>query len=302
LRPVTLIEPFRALFYAPFYVAEARGAFAAQGLSVRIETAGTPEAAAAKLLAGEADLAWSGPMRPMLLRSRDPSCALRSFCAVVMRDPFLLVGAAPRPGFALADLEGLRTGLVAEVPTPVWCLDDGLRRAGLDPASLDRRRGPDMAQNAEAVTVGALDVAQVFEPFACRVEDAGGAVWHAQADSGPAAYTAFYATETALAERRDGLRRMVRAMGETLSWMRVAAPEAIAQAIAPRFPDVSLAHRARAMARYAALGIWPPDPRFPRDAFDRLGEAMASAGVLPQGVPAFEDCVDSAIVEEALAA
>jgi NitT/TauT family transport system substrate-binding protein len=306
LRPVTLIEPFRALFYAPFYVAEARGAFAAQGLAVRIETAGTPEAAAARLLAGEADLAWSGPMRPMLLRSRDPACTLRSFCAVVMRDPFLLVGAAPRPGgdggFVPADLAGLRIGLVSEVPTPIWCLEGSLRRAGLDPAALDRRRGPGMAENAEAVVAGALDVAQVFEPFACRVEDAGGAVWHAQADSGPAAYTAFYATEPALADRRDNLRRMVRAMAETLAWMRGAAPEAIAEAIAPRFPEVPPAHRARAMARYAALGIWPPDPRFPCAAFDRLGEAMVSAGVLPNGVPAFEACVDSAIVEEALAA
>ncbi|MFC7539025.1 hypothetical protein ACFQU2_05565 [Siccirubricoccus deserti] len=54
---------------------------------MRLVDAGGTDAAAAKLLAGEADLAWSGPMRPMLMRSRDPSCTLRSFCAVVMRDP-----------------------------------------------------------------------------------------------------------------------------------------------------------------------------------------------------------------------
>ena len=300
MRPaVTLLEPFRALFYAPFYVAEARGAFARQGLEVRLETAGTPDAAAQRLLAGEADLAWSGPMRPMLMRSQDAACPLRSFCAVVMRDPFLLVGRAPRPGFALADLRGLSLGLVSEVPTPVWCLEDDLRRAGLDPAGLDRRRGLTMAENAQAVTEGALDVAQLFEPFACRVEDAGGAVWHAQASRGPTAYTAFYATEAALAEKRDAFRAMIRAMAEALAWMRDAAPEAIAEAIAPRFAEVPADHRTRAMARYQSLGIWPADPRFPRAAFDRLGEAMVSSGVMA-AIPPFDACVDTAIAEEAL--
>lgn len=302
MQTLTLLEPFRALFYAPFYVAEARGAFARQGLEVRFETAGTPDAAAARLLAGEADLAWSGPMRPMLMRSGDPSCTLRSFCAVVMRDPFLLAAAAPAPagGFALAGLRGKRLGLVSEVPTPVWCLDDDLRRLGLDPgADIDRRRGPTMAENAEAVLAGDLDFAQLFEPFACRVEDGGGAVWHAQAGRGPTAYTAFYATEAMLAGKRDALRGMVRAMAEALEWMRGASPGAIAAAIAPRFADVPSSHRVRAMDRYQRLRIWADTPRFPRDALDRLAQAMISAGVMTR-MPPFEACVDAAIESEAL--
>ena len=304
MQTLTLIEPFRALFYAPFYVAEARGAFARQGLEVRFETAGTPDAAAARLLAGEADLAWSGPMRPMLMRSRDPACPLRSFCAAVMRDPFLLAAAAPPPpgGFALRDVAGRRVGLVAEVPTPVWCLDDDLRRLGIDPETgIERHRGPTMAENAEAVLAGELDLAQLFEPYACRVEDGGGAVWHAQASRGPTAYTAFYATETMLARKRDALRGMVRAMAETLAWMRSATPGAIAQAIAPRFPDVPSSHRVRAMDRYQRLGIWPETPRFPREALERLAAAMLSAGVMA-AMPPFEACVDIAIEDEALSA
>ncbi|HWT10837.1 MAG TPA: ABC transporter substrate-binding protein, partial [Roseomonas sp.] len=122
MHPITLNEPFRAVFYAPFYVAEARGMFAAQGIDVVRATAGDPTRAAENLLSGAADIAWSGPMRPMMLRDRDPSCPLRSFCAVVMKDPFLLVGHGPNPGFALANLKRLRLGSVSEVPTPWWCL------------------------------------------------------------------------------------------------------------------------------------------------------------------------------------
>jgi NitT/TauT family transport system substrate-binding protein len=302
VQTITLLEPFRALFYAPFYAAQATGAFARQGLEVRFETAGSPDLAASRLLAGEADLAWSGPMRPMLLRSQDPACTLRSFCAVVMKDPFLLTAAAPPPaGWDLAQVRGQRLGLVSEVPTPVWCLDDDLRRLGLDPErDIDRRRGPGMAENAEAVLAGELDLAQMFEPFACRVEDGGGSVWHAQASRGPTAYTAFYSTEANLRDKRDALRAMVRAMAEILAWLPQQSPGAIAAAIAGHFPDVPSSHRVRAMDRYQKLGIWAATPRFPRAALERLAQAMISSGAMTH-MPPFEACVDTAIEDEALA-
>ena len=297
---MTLLEPFRALFYAPFYLAESLGAFARQGVEVRMVTAGTADAACAKLLAGEADLAWSGPMRPLLLRSRDPACTLRRFCAVVMRDPFLLMGGAKRPGFRLEDLPGLRLGLVSEVPTPVWCLRGDLAERGMDWAALTTVTDRAMAENAEAVAEGALDLAQMFEPFACRVEDAGGALWHAQASRGHTAYTAFYATAAGIAARREPLQAMIRAMAEALDFIRTAPAEEVAGRIAPRFPDVPAAHRVRAIARYQALKLWDAGPVFPQDAFETLGRAMLASGAISH-IPAFADCVDNALVQEAMA-
>lgn len=297
---MTLLEPFRALFYAPFYLAESLGAFARQGVAVEMVTAGTTDAACARLLAGDADLAWSGPMRPILLRSQDPACTLRSFCAVVMRDPFLLMGAAPRPGFRIEDLAGLRLGLVSEVPTPVWCLRGDVAAHGMDWHALTTVTGQDMAANAAAVAAGRLDLAQVFEPFACRVEDAGGAVWHAQASCGHTAYTAFYATEAGIAAKREPLQAMVRAMAEALEVIRQAPAAEVAERIAPRFPDLPAAHRVRAIARYQMLGLWDAGPLFPQAAFETLGRAMLAAGAIPH-IPAFADCVDNALVAEALA-
>lgn len=216
MQPVVLNEPFRAVFYAPFSVAEARGLFAEQGVEVRRDTAGDPNKAAENLLSGRADIAWSGPMRPMLLRGRDPACPLRSFCAVVMQDPFLLVGATPPPGFTLADLPALRFGTESEVPTPWWCLQEDLRRAGIDPDGLARVTDRSMAENTAAVMAGALDVAQVFEPHAALAEAQGGAVWHRAADRGPSAYTAFYATEARIARRGAAFEAMIRAMARAL--------------------------------------------------------------------------------------
>jgi len=122
VKPIRLAEPFRAVFYAPFYVAEQRGFYAKHGVTVTRATAGDPTRAAEALLADQADVAWSGPMRMIMMRAADPTCPLRSFCAVVMRDPFMLLGRGPNPGFSLQDLPKLRFGSVKEVPTPWWCL------------------------------------------------------------------------------------------------------------------------------------------------------------------------------------
>jgi NitT/TauT family transport system substrate-binding protein len=299
LQPIILNEPFRAVFYAPFYVAEARGLFAAQGVEVKRDTAGDPTKAADNLLSGVADIAWSGPMRPMLLRDRDPACPLRSFCAVVMKDPFLLVGRGARPGFTLGDLPGLRFGTVSEVPTPWWCLQDDIRQAGIDPDALDRVTDRSMAENIAAVREGRLDVAQVFEPHAALAEAAGLSVWHRAADRGPSAYTAFYATEARIAERQAEFAAMIRAMAAALAWVAEAAPAEIAATVAPMFPDVPREALTASLARYQSLALWSPTPHFPRAAFDQLQGAMRSAGII-KGAPAFEVCVDEAIVTQAL--
>ncbi|MDB5415173.1 MAG: nitrate/sulfonate/bicarbonate transporter substrate-binding protein [Rubritepida sp.] len=293
-----LAEPFRALFYAPYYLAEARGAFTRQGLEVRMEMAGTTTLAAEAVFSGKADVAWSGPMRVMQHRAEDPASPLTAFCAVIMRDPFLIVGHAPREGFHLAELSGFRLGLVTEVPTPVWCLADAVARAGGQKIK-DRAKGT-MAENMVSLAEGRLDAIQVFEPFAAEAEDAGGAVWYAQAEAGLMAYSSLYATETTLTDRREQMRGMVRALAETLAWLNAAAPAEVAPLLAPYFPETSPEVLGRSVARYQEVGLWNDGPRFPRAAFDALGTAMLRAKTLPH-LPDFAICVDEAVVEEALA-
>jgi NitT/TauT family transport system substrate-binding protein len=304
VQEVILQEPFRALFYTPFYAAIAREAFARQGVAVQVITVGEPDRAVANLLSGAADLAWSGPMRVIRDHARDAGSPLVSFGAVVMRDPFLLVGRGKAPaGFALADLARLRLGVVSEVPTPWWCLQDDLRRIGLDPAAVPKVEGRGMGGNAAALAEGGLDLAQLFEPFASMLEAKGqGQVWHAQASRGPTSYTAFYATRERVAARRPAFMAMVRAMADTLAWLHGAAPVEVAASVGPRFfPDLDPAILAAGIARYQALGIWAATPHFPREAFERLEGAMHAVGAIPRR-PGFGACVDTAIEADALGA
>ena len=190
---ITLQESLRGIFYAPFYVALARDAYAREGVTVRFVSAPTPGRAALGVLDGTADVCWGGPMRVMQAYAQAPDCDLVHFAEVVTRDPFFLLGRTPRPDFTLRDLLGLRVGTVSEVPTPWMCLQEDLRRAGLAPARLARVGDGSMADNVAALRRGELDVVQVFEPFASALEaDGGGNVWYAAARRGPTSYTTFY--------------------------------------------------------------------------------------------------------------
>lgn len=301
MHEITLQEPFRALFYAPFYAALARGAYEEQGVKVQLLSGTVPSLAKDSVLDGSADLAWGGPMRLLLAHDADAGCPLRLFGAVVMGDPFFLVGRDANPGFRLAQLAGLTLGTVSEVPTPWWTLQEDIRRAGLDPERIRRVTDATMAQNAAAVAEGRLDLAQVFEPIASMMERAGqGHVWFAQASRGPTSYTAFYAREDVIARRRPAFEAMVRGLAATLAWFAIASPEEIAATIARFFPELDQDLMAVAIARYRALEVWTTDPRFPPEALARLEAGMLSAGAIRRS-PGYAGLVAEAVTEAALA-
>lgn len=297
---IRLSENFRALFYAPFYATQATGAFAAAGVEVALIPSPSPAAAAQALRAGEVDVMWGGPLRVMMAHDAEPDCDLVCFCDVVARDPFFVVGATPRPDFRCADLKGLRFASVSEVPTPWICLSDDLRRAGVDPASLDRVTDGTMAENEAALAAGRLDAIQVFQPYAERLVAAGkGHIWNAAATRGLTAYTTLVTRRDVLKDRADELLRMTRAVHRTLQWFAGAPAREIAGTVKDYFPDVPTDLFAACIDRYRALGLWGPDPVIRREGYDRLHAAMRGAGALSRDI-AFERTVDTALAEQAV--
>ena len=59
---ITLSENFRALFYTPFYAAQAIGAYAEQGVEIALRLSSDPGRAAEALRSGEVDVMWGGPL------------------------------------------------------------------------------------------------------------------------------------------------------------------------------------------------------------------------------------------------
>jgi NitT/TauT family transport system substrate-binding protein len=298
---IRLSENFRALFYAPFYAAHAIGAYQAEGVDVDLLLSPDPARTAAALRSGEIDAMWGGPLRVLLTHAQDSAADSVCFCDVIARDPFFIIGREPRPDFSIADLANVRFASVAEVPTPWLCLQDDLRRAGVDPATLNRLSGPAMADNAAALRAGSLDAVQLFQPYAEDLIASGvGYVWYAAADRGLTAYTTLVTRHPLLQSRRDELLGMTRAIARTLRWIAATPGGDIARALADFFPDVAPGTFAAAMDRYRSLELFAVDPVLRREGFDRLQAAMRSGGALDRVIP-FERCVDNSLAQQALA-
>jgi NitT/TauT family transport system substrate-binding protein len=299
--PIRIYESFRAVFYTPFYLPHALGAYEAEGLDVTLDTSPSLDFVASHLDDGEANVYWGGPMRLMVNRDRDRDRGIVGFCEVVTRDPFFLVGAQPRPDFDLVDLERLTLGSVSEVPTPWMCLQDDLRRAGIDPDAIRRVTDVSMADNAAALREGAIDVAQLFQPYVEQLlADGAGHVWHAAADRGPCSYTTLYCLRSTIERDPDPLLRITRAMYRSQKWLHARTSAEVAAAVAPFFPQLPVKLLAGAIERYRALGIWGRNPRLPEQGFERLRSALLSGGLIKKAIP-YDDCVDMRFADAVIA-
>jgi NitT/TauT family transport system substrate-binding protein len=295
---ITLSENFRALFYAPFYAAQATGAFATEGVEVSFRLSSDPAQTAAALRSGEVDVMWGGPLRVLTTHDAEPASDVVCFCDVVARDPFFVIGREPKPSFRPADLTRVRVGTVSEVPTPWLCLQDDIRRDGADPDTVSRVTDQTMAANAAALLAGELDAVQVFQPHAEDLLASGSAhLWYAAANRGLTAYTTLVTRRSIMERKRDELVRMVRAMYRTLRWIAATPGKEVQQKLATYFPDVPATIFASAIDRYRALRLYGVDPVTRPEGFHRLAAAMRSGGALKRDIP-FEECIDNSLAEQ----
>jgi NitT/TauT family transport system substrate-binding protein len=291
---ITLVENLRAVFYAPFYAALATGAYTAAGVDVHFVPSPVPGEGRARFLAGEADVMWGGPLNVLLRHDANPADTSICFCNVVERDPFFVVGRTPAPDFTLKNLAGVHLATVSEVPTPWVCLQDDLRRVGVDPATLHRRTDASMAENVAALARGDVDAIQVFQPYVEQALRAGGHLWYQAADRGLTAYTTLITDHQRMAQHRAAFQGMTLALGRTLKWIATSTPADIAVVIAGYFPDLPTELVAASIARCKTAGLWATDITLSREGFERLRTCMLSAGAITHGA-AFEDCVDNSL-------
>lgn len=299
--PLTLIENFRAVFYAPFYAAVTLGAYEREGLALEVRLSTDAASRQRFVVTGAGEVSWGGPLRLMHTLERDPQAGVVAFCEVVQRDPFLLVGREPNPSFRLEQLAGTRLATVSEVPTPWLCLRHDLRLAGIPEERIPRIADSTMPENAAALRAGRVDVIQVFEPFAAALEAEGvGHVWYAAARRGPTSYTTFNTTRAFLERRPETALQMCRAMVRTQKWIAAHDGRELARAVAPYFPDMDRGVLAAALEAYRDRDIWNATPLPGRAGFEWLRDAAVAGGMLRTPFR-YEDCVDVRFARQAIA-
>ena len=301
-RPLTVMETFRSLFYAPQFVALHRACFADEGLDVTVQTAGGGRTTVSALLDGSVDISLGGIMRSLALADGDGR-RLPHFAEVNSRNGFFLLARPPRGSFAWSELDGKEVISFEEAPTPWQSMLTVLRREGVDPTRVRFTRDLPTAQAVAAFRAGRGDFLEQGQPVTEELlaEGAAALVVSMGDATGPVPFSSYMTTPAFLDKERPILERFTRALYRAQRWMAEAPARDIAAVIAPAFPDIAPTIRERAVDRYLRQGTWARDPLIRRPGYEYLQQILLDGGFIHRP-HAYEDLIDTTIAEAVMAA
>jgi NitT/TauT family transport system substrate-binding protein len=295
-----------SIFYAPQYVAQAKGFFADEGLELTASTAQGSDKGVAALLAGTADIALVGPETTVFVHNQDSPVKVKLFAQLTARDGSFLLARAPMPDFDWSQLRGKtvigwRVGSMPQMVAAATLKQHGLT-PGTDVTYISNLAAPAMAG---AFQSGQGDFIQVYEPVVSQLEQAGAAhvvAYFGQA-YGAVPVTGYVATDRYIEEHPAVIAAYTRAVYRAMRYLRETDPALVAKEVAELFPGTDVDLLAAALGRYRDAGAWQETPVMAPADFAKLQALMVAEGVLAAGKEApFDAIATNRFAEEAVAA
>lgn len=273
-------------FYSPLLLTVAAGYLRAEGLEPTYAVATPERPLAAAFAAGDCHVAQSAVATSFAALERGERSAVVHFAQINERDGFFLAGRTPGPEFTWARLRGRRV-LVDHFFQPLAMFRYALHQAGVAYGDLDTIDAGDVAAIEQAFRAGVADYVHLQGPAPQQLEREGlGYVVAAVGETvGPVAFSSLCARRDWL--ETDMARAFMRAYRRALAYAIEAPADAVAALLrqAGFFPAIDPAVLTDTVAAYQRLGCWRPDPAISRDAYERLLDVFAFAGLVTRRHP-----------------
>ena len=296
---VRVSEVAHSVFYAPQYVAMSQGFFEEEGLSVELLNGGGADKVMTSVLTGEVEVGLAGPKACIYVQLEGREDSPKVFAQLTNCDGAFLVGRTDET-FSWENLRGKTIIGGRKGGVPEMTLEYVMKQNGVIPhvdAVVDTSVQFNMM--AGAFTGGNGDYVALFEPTATEVELAGQGyvLCSIGQESGEIPYTAYFASESYMAEHADVIQRFTNAIAKGQRWVQEHSDREVAEAIADQFPDTDVAVLEKVSARYRSIGAWKETPVMKEEALSRLMDVMEEAGELEQRVE-FTDVVTNEFAEK----
>lgn len=298
---VRLNEVAHSIFYAPMYVAMEEGYFEEEGLNIELVTGFGADKTMTALLSGEADIGFMGPESTIYTYQEGNTDYVVNFAQLTQRAGNFLVSREKIDNFSWDMIKGKDVIGGRKGGMPQMILEYVLKLQGMDPASdVNLVQNIDFANTSGAFLGGTGDFTVEFEPQASLIEEqgAGYVVASLGVESGYVPYTCFSAKKSYIEENPDIIQAFTNAIQKGMDYCAQHDAEAIAEVIAPQFPDTDLDLLVKIVDRYAAQDSFKENAVFEQDSFMLLQNILEEAGELEERVP-FEDLVDNQFAEAA---
>ncbi|WP_206021200.1 ABC transporter substrate-binding protein [Bacillus sp. 7884-1] len=287
IEKVRLVEVTRSIFYAPEYVAIAKGFFEEEGLDVELSTAFGGDKTMTALLSGGADIALVGSETSIYVYAQDSNDPVINFAQLTQTDGTFLVSREKIDNFSWDLLKGStflgqRTGGM-----PQMVGEFVLKKHGIDPhQDLNLIQNIDFANIPSAFASGTGEFVQLFEPQASIFEQEGKGYIVASfgTESGHVPYTTFMTKDSYMKENQDIVEKFTRAIYKAQQWVETHSSDEVAEAIQSYFPDTDLKLISTVVDRYKEQGSFATDPILDEEEWNNLQDIMDEAGELPEVV------------------
>jgi NitT/TauT family transport system substrate-binding protein len=287
IEKVRLVEVTRSIFYAPEYVAIAKGFFKEESLEVELSTAFGGDKTMTTLLSNGADIALVGSETSIYVYAQGSNDPVINFAQLTQTDGTFLVSREKIDNFSWDMLKGStflgqRTGGM-----PQMVGEFVLKKHGINPhQDLNLIQNIDFANIPSAFASGTGDFVQLFEPQASIFEQEGKGHIIASfgTESGHVPYTTFMAKDSYMKENKDIIEKFTRALYKAQQWVETHSSDEIAEAIKSYFPDTDIELISTVVDRYKEQGSFATDPILDVEEWNNLKDIMDEAGELPKEV------------------
>lgn len=297
---VKFSEVIRSVFYAPQYVALAKGFFRQQHLKVNLVTSEGSNIGAAALLSGSANIALVGPETTIYIHNQHGTSSLKVFEQLTGTDGSFLLSRHPIRHFSWADLNGQTIIGWRPGSDPQMVLQTALVRHGVHANVLTNIAPQAMVGAFES---GKAPFIQEYEPVVSSL------IQHKQAylvtsmakAAGTYPETSYVATSAYIKSHPKVIQEWTNAIHQGVLWTDSHTPQQVAKMIQSYFSGTSLSSLAASVSMYQHQNTWPKSPLLTRAEYRALENTLAVSGVVKrsQDVP-YRDVIDTQFAKAAL--
>ncbi|OPA74709.1 hypothetical protein BVG16_23425 [Paenibacillus selenitireducens] len=284
---VKIGEVTRSMFYAPEYVALAKGFFKDEGLDVELQTTAGGDKTMTALLSGGIDVALVGSETSVYVFQQGSDDPIINFAQITQTDGTFLVSRNEVKDFNWDQLKGSVFLGQRKGGMPQMAGEFALKKHGINPQQdMKLIQNIDFANIATAFASGTGDYVQLFEPQASIFEQQGKGHVIASfgVESGHLPYTVFMTKKSFIDKNGDTVQKFTNAIYKAQQWVKENSPETIADTILPYFKDTDRNIAISVVKRYKDQGSYATDPILDEAEWKNLMDVMSTAGELKSKV------------------
>lgn len=285
LTTVRLSEVTRSVFYAPQYVALAKGFFEDEGIKIELSTAQGADKVMTAVVSGQADIGFSGPEAAVYVYNEGKENYAVVFAQMTKRDGSFILGKDKNEVFKWENIKGKTILGGRKGGVPEMTLEYVLKKNGLQPnVDVNVDTSVQFALMAGAFTGGQGDYVTLFEPTASMVEAEGKGYILASVgeQSGEIPYTCYYATKEYSEKNEEILQKFTNAVAKGQKWVKEHSAAEVASEMISFFPDTDVELLTKVTQRHKDIDAFMDTPYLKEEAFDRLQTVMIEAGVITE--------------------